>query len=133
MACNKGPVVCITVDGSFLMNGSELTVAVAERLPVIFVILNDSALGMVKHGQRLSGAEQIGYEIPNIDYCAIAKAVGAVGYIIESPADFEAIDMQSVCTRSGPTVLDVRVDPQEVPPMQMRVKDLKKSIVRNVV
>ena len=133
MACNKGPVVCITGDGSFLMNGSELTVAVAERLSVIFVILNDSALGMVKHGQRLSGAEQIGYEIPNIDYSGIAKAVGAQGYIIESPADFDAIDMQSVCAHSGPTVLDVRIDPQEVPPMQMRIKDLKKPFIRKVV
>ncbi|WP_455205268.1 thiamine pyrophosphate-binding protein, partial [Kaarinaea lacus] len=50
MGCNKGPIVCITGDGSFLMNGSELTVAVAEQLSVIFVVLNDASLGMVKHG-----------------------------------------------------------------------------------
>jgi acetolactate synthase-1/2/3 large subunit len=109
------------------MNGSELTVAVAERLPVIFVILNDSGLGMVKHGQRLSGAEQVAYEIPKVDYAAIAKAVGAEGYLIESPSDFDNIDIQSICARSGPTVLDVRVDPEEVPPMQMRIKTLNES------
>jgi acetolactate synthase-1/2/3 large subunit len=126
MGCNKGPVVCITGDGSFLMNGSELTVAVAERLPVIFVILNDSGLGMVKHGQRLSGAEQVGYEIPKVDYAAIAKAVGAEGYVIESPSDFDDIDIQSMCSRPGPTVLDMRVDPEEVPPMQMRIRALQK-------
>ena len=125
MGCSKGPIVCVTGDGSFLMNGSELTVAVAERLPVIFVILNDSALGMVKHGQRLSGAEQVGYEIPKVDYCAIAKAMGAQGHIIESPEDFDAIDVQSICSSAGPTVLDVRIDPQEVPPMQMRIRSLR--------
>jgi acetolactate synthase-1/2/3 large subunit len=125
MGCNKGPVVCITGDGSFLMNGSELTVAVAERLPVIFVILNDSALGMVKHGQRLSGAEPVGYEIPKVDFAVIAQAVGAQGYVIESPDDFDDIDIQSLCDRSGPTVLDVRVDPEEVPPMQMRIRVLQ--------
>ena len=81
---------------------------------------------MVKHGQRLSGAEQVAYEIPKIDYSAIAKAVGADGYVIESPSDFDNIDIQSICSGPGPTVSDVRIDPEEVPPMQMRINTLKK-------
>ncbi|WP_455211891.1 thiamine pyrophosphate-dependent enzyme, partial [Kaarinaea lacus] len=81
--------------------------------------------GMVKHGQRLSGAEQVAYEIPKVDYSAIAKAVGAEGYVIESPEDFDAIDIESICKRPGPTLLDVLVDPEEVPPMQMRIRALK--------
>jgi len=39
------PVVCITGDGSLLMNGQEMTVALTEQLTVLFVILNDAALG----------------------------------------------------------------------------------------
>ncbi|MEZ5482828.1 MAG: thiamine pyrophosphate-binding protein [Porticoccaceae bacterium] len=57
------PVVCITGDGSMLMNGQEITVAVEHKLPVVFVVLNDSGYGMVRHGQRLTGAEQIGVDI----------------------------------------------------------------------
>ena len=53
------PVVCITGDGSLLMNGQEMTVALTEKLTVLFVILNDAALGMVKFGQRMAGAEQV--------------------------------------------------------------------------
>ncbi|MBL1261598.1 MAG: hypothetical protein COB33_013840 [Thiotrichaceae bacterium] len=58
------PIACITGDGSYLMSGQEITVAVAEQLPVIFVVLNDGCLGMVKHGQALGGGEPIGFQLP---------------------------------------------------------------------
>lgn len=118
------PVVCITGDGSFLMGGQEITVAVAERLPVIFVVLNDSALGMVKHGQRLAGAEAVGYELPRVDFCALAKALGADAHTIHSPQDMERLNIDAMCKRHGPTLLDVYIDPDEVPPMGERIKTL---------
>lgn len=124
MGCRGCPVVCITGDGSFLMSGHELTVAVAEGLTVIYVVLNDSALGMVKHGQRLAGAEPIAYELPKVDYAAIARAVGARGYKVETPADFAQIDFEDMARHPGPSLLDVRIDSEEVPPMGMRVKTL---------
>lgn len=120
----KSPVVCITGDGSYLMNGQEITTAVQEQLPVIFVILNDSAYGMVMHGQRLAGAEPNGFELPNVDYRLLAEAVGAHGRVIESPADFAQLDVEEMLSRKGPTVLDVRIDREEVPPMILRLKTL---------
>jgi acetolactate synthase I/II/III large subunit len=54
------PVASITDDGSMLMNGQEISVAEYEKMPIIFVVHNDEALGMVKHLQRLAKAEQIG-------------------------------------------------------------------------
>lgn len=118
------PVVCITGDGSMLMNGQEISVAVAERLTVIFVVLNDGALGMVKHGQRLAGAEQIGCDLPQTDFAALARALGAVGHTIRSPQDLSALEMDEICSRKGPTLLDVLVDPNEVPPMNVRMRVL---------
>ncbi|MBU1364875.1 MAG: thiamine pyrophosphate-binding protein [Gammaproteobacteria bacterium] len=118
------PVVCITGDGSLMMNGQELSVAVAEGLTVIFVILNDQALGMVKHGQRLAGAEQIGYQLPTTDFAAIARAMGADGYTVRSPEDMEALDIDAICKKKGPSLLDVYIDPEEVPPMNLRMQIL---------
>ena len=115
-------VVCITGDGSFLMSGQEFTVAVQEKLAVIYIILNDHALGMVKHGQQLTGAEHIGYDLSPTDFSAMAHAMGGEGYVINSPRDFESLDFGSMCNRQGPTLLDVRVDPSEIPPMAVRVK-----------
>lgn len=127
MGSRTSPVVCITGDGSFLMSGQEITVAVQEKLAVVFVILNDSALGMVKHGQQLAGAEPAGYALPLVDFAALAKAMGADGYTIRSPQDMEHLDITTICNRNGPTVLDVYIDPDEMPPMGERVKTLNAS------
>lgn len=121
------PVVCLTGDGSVLMSGQELTVAIEQELPVIFVVLNDGALGTVKHGQRLNGAEPIGFSLPNVDFAAFARALGAPGIVVESPEDLHALDIKGMCERRGPTVLDVRIDGEEVPPMRSRLRTLQRG------
>jgi acetolactate synthase-1/2/3 large subunit len=118
------PVVCITGDGAFLMSGQEITVAAMEGLTVVFVVLNDSALGMVKHGQRLADAEPIGYELPTVDYRKLAGAMGIPGHVIHSPQELDQLDFDAMLRRKGPTLLDVRIDPEEVPPMVLRMKTL---------
>ena len=118
------PVVCITGDGSYLMNGQEITVAAQEQLTVIFVVLNDAALGMVKHGQRLVGAEPVAFELPQVNFSQMAHAMGIAGHVISSPEDFENLDMSLILARKGPTLLDVRIDPEEVPPMDLRMQAL---------
>jgi len=118
------PVVCITGDGSYLMNGQEISVAVQEGLTVVFVILNDGALGMVKHGQRLAGAEQTAFELPRVDFRLQAESMGIPAHVIETPADLDALDFEAIAARRGPTLLDVRIDGEEVPPMNLRMKTL---------
>jgi acetolactate synthase-1/2/3 large subunit len=118
------PVVCITGDGSYLMSGQEITTAAEEELPVIFVILNDHAYGMVMHGQRLAGAERIAYELPRVDFRTMAGSMAIPGYAVEHPGEFERIDWEEMVSRKGPTLLDVRIDREEVPPMTMRLKTL---------
>ena len=118
------PVVCITGDGSLLMNGQEMTVALTENLTVLFVILNDAALGMVKHGQRMAGAEQVGVELPPVDFRMLAEAMGIPGHVIRTAEDLEKLDLDAILSYPGPTVLDVRIDKEEVPPMGLRIKIL---------
>jgi len=125
------PIVCITGDGSMLMSGQEITVAIQEKLPVIFVILNDSALGMVKHGQRMTGAVSLGTDLPMIDFAAVAKAMGADAFVIRSPDDLLALDGKAIANRRGPTLLDVRIDPDEIPPIGFRIGSLTGSNERD--
>ncbi len=113
------PVVCFTGDGCFLMSGQEITVAVQEKLPVIFVILNDSAYGMIKHGHRLAGAEPVDFSIPPVDFCMMAEAVGAKAYALRSTEDFDKIDYKELFKQNGPTLLDIYIDPEEQPPLGM--------------
>ena len=125
---SEGPVVCITGNGSYLMNGQEITVAVARKMTVIFVILNDHGLGMVKHGQHLTGSESIGHQIAPTNFYEMAKTMGADGYLIQDINDFNKIDIDTITAANyGPTILDVRVDVNEIPPMGMRVKALRRT------
>lgn len=119
------PVVCITGDGSLLMNGQEITVAIEEKLPVVFMVLNDSAYGMVKHGQRMTGAEAIGINIPETNFAAFAEAMGADGHIIHSADDLLKLDCKAFFKKQGPTLLDVRIDKNEAPPIGGRTATLK--------
>lgn len=113
------PVVCLTGDGCFLMHGSELAVAVSEQLPIVFVILNDQSYGMVKHRHRQTGTEPLQFTLPAVDFSLMAKAMGANGYKINSPQELQQLDYQAIFSYPGPTVLDVRIDPEQIPPLKM--------------
>ncbi len=118
------PVVCIVGDGAYLMSGQEITVAIMEGLTVVFIVLNDAALGMVKHGQRLAHAEPVGYQLPPVDFRKLAEAMGVPGHVIHSPQELDDLDFEAILRRKGPTLLDVRVDGEEVPPMMLRMRTL---------
>ena len=124
VASPDSPMVCIVGDGSYLMSAQEITVAAQEHLPIVYIILNDSALGMVKHGQQLGGQESIGWQLNKVDYAAMAKSVGVESFIVRSHAELDAIDFQSLFSKANPTLIDVRIDANEVPPMGERVISL---------
>ncbi|MEE9198426.1 MAG: thiamine pyrophosphate-binding protein, partial [Dehalococcoidia bacterium] len=45
------PVVGVTGDGGFMMSVHAISTALQYQLPVVYVVMNDSALGMVRHHQ----------------------------------------------------------------------------------
>ncbi len=116
MGNSDNPVVCIVGDGSFLMSGQEISVAVDEKLKVIFILLNDSTLGMIKHGQKLSGIEETSCELPRVNYCQMAKAIGAQAFEVHSADDMANLDISAICRYSGPTLIDVHIAANEWPP-----------------
>ncbi len=119
------PVVILTGDGSMLMNGQEITVALQHQLTVIFVVLNDRGLGTVKHGQRLAGAERIGFELPDIDFAALASAMGVEACRIRSPHELGAVNFNEICQRRRPYLLDILIDAEEILPIGGRMKALE--------
>ncbi len=121
---NRAPTLCIVGDGSYLMSAQEITVAAQHQLPVVFLVLNDAAMGMVMHGQRMGQQESIGWQLNTVNYAALAQAMGVDGIVIESPAELDALDFTALFNKNGPTLIDVRIDRNEVPPMGDRVKGL---------
>ncbi|MSQ26305.1 MAG: thiamine pyrophosphate-binding protein [Dehalococcoidia bacterium] len=99
-------VVAVAGDGGFMMSISALSTAVQERLPVVSVVFNDSALGMVRHHQPV---KRISSEFVDTDYAAIARSMGAFGVRVrDSRKVASAIKQALVC--GGPAVVDVAID-----------------------
>ena len=119
------PHICLVGDGAWLMSSHEIGVAVQHELPIVFIVLNDSAYGMIKYGQELSNAESIGWKLNEVDFSALAKAQGANGIIIDDPKQLDELNLLTLFSGSIPTVIDVRIDPNELPPMMARVKSLQ--------
>jgi acetolactate synthase-1/2/3 large subunit len=123
-AMSRNPTVCIVGDGSYLMSAQEITVAQQYSLPLIFIVLNDSSLGMVYHGQKLGGQESIGWELPFVDFAKQAEAMGVESYVVKSSDDLNRLDLRKLFNRKKPIMIDVRIDRNEVPPMGERVKGI---------
>ena len=98
--------------------------AAQQKLPIVFVVLNDAAMGMVMHGQMLGQQESIGWQLNDVNYAAIAHAMGIDGIVIEQPQQLDLLDFDALFAKSGPTLLDVRINRDEVPPMGDRIKGL---------
>ena len=50
--------------------------------------------------------------------------MGVAAYVVDAPTDVERIDFAALFGRKGPTLIDVRIDREEVPPMVQRLKTL---------
>ena len=107
-------VVCVDGDGSFQMTPQELATAVAERLPVIVVILNNGGLGMVHQWQTMfyeRRLSQVDLSEP-ADCALVARGFGAAGFTVRSEAELDAaLAAALACGRAA--VLDAHVEPGE--------------------
>ena len=101
------PVACVTGDGGFMMTVHALSTAMQYHLPILCVVFNDNALGMVLDHQ-VPGRE-IASEFVETDNAAIARGFGAFGIHVEDSRDLP--DAIHQAQASGlPAVIDVAID-----------------------
>lgn len=94
---SKQKVISINGDGGIQMNIQELQFLVREKLPITVIVLNNQALGMIRHFQEMYFEEnyyqtvpQGGYETP--DFSKIAMAYGLRYTKIEENSDICKVD-----------------------------------------
>ena len=114
VACPDEQVVCLSGDGSLIMNIQELATAVNEDVPVKVFLMNNGFMGMVRQWQELFWSENYsGVDNgPSPDWVKLSEAFGAKGLRCEDSADLEEM-MQATLDHDGPALLDVRVSPRE--------------------
>ncbi|MFC7197129.1 thiamine pyrophosphate-binding protein [Halosimplex aquaticum] len=100
--------VAVAGDGGFAMTMTVVETAVQQGVAPLFVVLNDTSLGMV----RQMDDDLPGTEFHDTDFVAVAEAMGAHGERVTDPADLEpALEAGKAADR--PTVVDVRIDRDE--------------------
>jgi acetolactate synthase-1/2/3 large subunit len=96
-------VVAVCGDGGFGIAMNGMMTALEERIPIVTVVFNNSALGWVLHGQ---GERPIASQFAPFDHAAIARAMGCEGVRVERPADLQPA-LTSALAGGRPTVIDV--------------------------
>ena len=110
----KRPVIHITGDGSFHMNMNEACTAVSYKLPVITVIMNNNALGMVRQWQTTFYEKRYSQSDPQraTNYAKTAEGFGLAGYKCTTPKEFRAA-LEKALASGKPAWIECVIDKDE--------------------
>ena len=103
-------VAVITGDGCMQMHGIEVQTAARYKLPILYLVINNGALGNVWLRARQYGALPAELtSIPDHDWAGFARALGAQGFTVRDPAELASTYQRALA--AGTTVLiDVKAD-----------------------
>ncbi|MBL5967726.1 acetolactate synthase 2 catalytic subunit [Lelliottia amnigena] len=125
-------VICISGDGSFMMNVQELGTVKRKQLPLKILLLDNQRLGMVRQWQQLFFNERYSETTltDNPDFLVLASAFGIPGQHITRKDQVEAA-LDTMLSSEGPYLLHVSIDELEnvwplVPPGASNAQMLEK-------
>ncbi len=101
----------IAGDGSFRMNCNELATAVEYNLPIIVVVFNNRALGMVRQWQDLFYDSRFSQTTIDraTDFVKLAEAYGALGFNLTRNEDVDQI-LETALKSNRTVVIDCEID-----------------------
>ncbi|NLX64892.1 MAG: biosynthetic-type acetolactate synthase large subunit [Clostridiaceae bacterium] len=104
-------VINIAGDGSFRMNLIELATAVEYNLPIVEVIMNNHALGMVRQWQNMFYDKRFSQTTLDraTDFVKLAEAFGACGFNLTKKEDTERI-LTEALSLNRPVVINCEID-----------------------
>lgn len=128
------PVICISGDGGIQMNIQELATAVANEVPVIICIFNNSYLGMVRQWQQLFYDKRYSATCtrsrkgcaktckgPNSscppytpDFVKLAESYEAKGIRVTNQLDIKAAFLKAKENTTSPTIIEFIIDSDEM-------------------
>jgi acetolactate synthase-1/2/3 large subunit len=100
-------VVCVSGDGSFMLENQELATAAAFKLPISIIVIRNDAYGNMKRDQiRHYGGRIIGTDLHLPDLCALAGSYGIESERVVQPQTLLPAVKRAVALRK-PVLLDV--------------------------
>ena len=114
LASGKAQTVLFTGDGSFGMNLTEMATAVSQKLPLVIVLLNNGALGMVRQWQSIFYDEHYSSSTlrRKTDFVKLAQAFGADGATVSSISELEEV-FEGGFPSDKPFLIECQIDMDE--------------------
>ena len=121
-------VYAMVGDGSFIMLHSELVTAIQEHKKINICLFDNESFGCINNLQNGQGNESLCTELRfrnpetgkhdgkfmNVDFAAIARAYGAVGYSIRTMDELEKAIEESKSIHDTPVLFDIKVLPKSM-------------------
>ncbi len=122
-------VVSISGDGGFVHTMGELSVAAELGLSVVAVVFTDGALGILRHQAEGFFGEDHFVRLAPIDFAAVAEAFGVPARRVSSDDELAGA-VSWAMSASGPVLLSVDIDPDEVfPPLRAKIDQRKLDLL----
>lgn len=122
-AGRKECAIGIIGDGAMLMV-NEVSTAVRYHLPAIWLVMNDSGYNMCRQGLKMLNSEPLDCDIPDTDFALFGRSLGAEGYQANNPQQLQDALVNAINSRN-PTVIDIKIDKNAVPPIEGRIETIK--------
>lgn len=107
-------------DGSFLQGIQELHAAAELRIPVIFLVMNDSGYGAEVRKMQWKHRNPRDAMWTSPDYVSVARGLGGDGVLLERESDV-AQALKRAIEFKGPFVIDARISPSLVSDSESRL------------
>ena len=107
--------ICLSGDGSILMNIQELATLAELDLDLAIIVFDNGYLGLVRQQQELfySGRHSASKFAKRVDYAAVAAGFGIPSARVELGIDPGAA-LEAAISARGPYLLQVEVSPEEL-------------------
>ena len=102
--------VALCGDGGFASSASELETAVREGAHPIVVVLDNHRYGTIAARQLQDGRPTASTDLGAIDFAALARSLGALGFSAETDEEFGEVLREAISSRQT-SVIHVKVDP----------------------
>jgi acetolactate synthase-1/2/3 large subunit len=119
----RKPVVCVTGDGSFMLNIQELEVAKRENLPIAFIVANNGGYASIRQMQTVRfGGHKVGSDVasgltlPRIS--DLSRAFDITYACLSKYPDLEMLD--NLLAYPCPIIVEVMIDPDWVQQPKVR-------------
>jgi acetolactate synthase-1/2/3 large subunit len=96
-------------DGGLAMTMAELETSVREGAHPVIITLDDQRYGTIAMHQASDGRSTSGSELGSIDFAAVARAHGALGFTVPDDAAFEPALREAIGARQT-SLLHVMLD-----------------------